>query len=85
MLNRDEFADNQEGQVPYALRDFFTAFASKTIKEGMYSYLLGNVLASLEEAHSMVCADKLYAYKLLTVVLNIILIFFLLVSVKGCC
>lgn len=59
MLNQDEFADNQEGQVPYALRDFFTAVASKTIKEGMYSYLLGNVLSSLEEAHSMVCADKL--------------------------
>ncbi|KAL0708743.1 hypothetical protein Bca4012_075169 [Brassica carinata] len=53
VLNQDEFADNQEGQVPYALRDFFTAFASKTIKEGMYSYLLGNVLSSLEEAHSM--------------------------------
>ncbi|RID64524.1 hypothetical protein BRARA_E03453 [Brassica rapa] len=53
VLNQDEFADNQEGQVPYALRDFFTAFASKTIKEGMYSYLLGNVLASLEEARSM--------------------------------
>uniref|UniRef100_M4FGH1 C2H2-type domain-containing protein n=1 Tax=Brassica campestris TaxID=3711 RepID=M4FGH1_BRACM len=53
VLNQDEFADNQEGQVPYALRDFFTAVASKTIKEGMYSYLLGNVLSSLEEAHSM--------------------------------
>ncbi|CAN7107865.1 unnamed protein product [Brassica rapa subsp. narinosa] len=53
VLNQDEFADNQEGQVPYALRDFFTAVASKTIKEGMYSYLLGNVLSSMEEAHSM--------------------------------
>ncbi|XP_018491242.2 uncharacterized protein LOC108861787 isoform X2 [Raphanus sativus] len=51
--NRHQFADIQEGQVPYALRDFFTAFASKTIEEGMYSYLLRNVLASLEEVHSM--------------------------------
>ncbi|KAG2273116.1 hypothetical protein Bca4012_085953 [Brassica carinata] len=51
--NRHQFADNQEGQVPYALRDYFTAFAWKEIKDGMYSYLLGNVLASLEEVHSM--------------------------------
>ncbi|KAG2273147.1 hypothetical protein Bca52824_067702 [Brassica carinata] len=51
--NRQQFADIQEGQIPYALRDFFTAFAWKEIKDGMYSYLLGNVLASLEEVHSM--------------------------------
>ncbi|KAF8107724.1 hypothetical protein N665_0118s0087 [Sinapis alba] len=52
--NRHQFADNQEGQVPYALRDFFTAFASNEVKEeGIYSYLLGNVFASLEEVHSM--------------------------------
>ncbi|KAJ0237104.1 hypothetical protein HA466_0250160 [Hirschfeldia incana] len=51
--NRLQFADIQEGQVPYALRDFFSAFASKTIKEGMYSFLLRDVLASLEEVHSM--------------------------------
>ncbi|KAL0744840.1 hypothetical protein Bca101_101139 [Brassica carinata] len=53
VCDQHQFADNQEGQVPYALRDYFTAFASKTIKEGMHSYVLGNVLASLEEAHSM--------------------------------
>ncbi|XP_018491243.2 uncharacterized protein LOC108861789 [Raphanus sativus] len=50
--NRLQFAENQEGQVPYALREFFTAFASKVIKEGMYSYLLGNLRASLG-VHSM--------------------------------
>ncbi|CAH8387387.1 unnamed protein product [Eruca vesicaria subsp. sativa] len=52
--NRCQFADNQEGQVPYALRDFFAAFAWKEIKgDGIYSYLLGNLLTSLDEVHAM--------------------------------
>ncbi|CAA7047271.1 unnamed protein product, partial [Microthlaspi erraticum] len=52
--NRNQFPDNMEEQVPFALGNFFAAFASNQMKEeGLYSYLLGNVLASLEEAHLM--------------------------------
>ncbi|CAA7029465.1 unnamed protein product [Microthlaspi erraticum] len=52
--NRHRFPENVEEQVPFALQNFFTAFVSKQIKEeGLYRYLLGNLLASLEEAHFM--------------------------------
>ncbi|ESQ49647.1 hypothetical protein EUTSA_v10019959mg [Eutrema salsugineum] len=52
--NRHQFAENPEEDFPYALRSFFSAFAWKHIKvEGLYSCLLGDLLASLEEVHSM--------------------------------
>ena len=53
--NRQPFSDNQ---VPCVLRDFFSAFVSEQIEdEGFYSNLLSGLLASLEEVHSMVCAE----------------------------
>ncbi|CAH8256834.1 unnamed protein product [Arabidopsis lyrata] len=49
--NRKPFSDNQ---VPCALRDFFSAFVSEKIKdEELYGHLLSNLLASLEEVHSL--------------------------------
>ncbi|OAP16407.1 hypothetical protein AXX17_AT1G58730 [Arabidopsis thaliana] len=49
--NRKPFSDNQ---VPCALRDFFSAFVSEKIKEEeLYGHLLSNLLASLEELHSL--------------------------------
>jgi len=57
--NRQLFHGNLEEQVPCALKDFFSAVVSEQIKEDeLYSYLLSNLLASLEEVHSLVCADK---------------------------
>ncbi|EOA35597.1 hypothetical protein CARUB_v10020810mg [Capsella rubella] len=54
MHNRQPFSDNLEEQVPRALRDFFSAFVSEQIEyEGLYSYLLSELLTSLEEVHSM--------------------------------
>ncbi|CAH8256908.1 unnamed protein product [Arabidopsis lyrata] len=51
--NRQPFHGNLE-QVPCALKDFFSAVVSEQIKEdGLYSYLLSNLLASLEEVHSL--------------------------------
>ncbi|XP_023644194.1 uncharacterized protein LOC17894782 isoform X2 [Capsella rubella] len=51
---RQPFHDNFEEQVPYALQNLFSAFVSEQItEEGLYSYLLSNLLASLEEVHSM--------------------------------
>ncbi|XP_010510750.1 PREDICTED: uncharacterized protein LOC104786966 [Camelina sativa] len=48
------FQDHLEDQDPSALQNFFTAFVSEEIKnEGVYSYLLSDLLASLEEAISM--------------------------------
>ncbi|KAL9310701.1 putative transcription factor C2H2 family [Arabidopsis thaliana] len=49
--NRKPFSDNQ---VPCALRDFFSGFVSEKIKEEeLYGHLLSNLLASLEELHSL--------------------------------
>ncbi|EFH64584.1 hypothetical protein ARALYDRAFT_475527 [Arabidopsis lyrata subsp. lyrata] len=49
--NRQPFSDNQ---VPCALRDFFSAFVSEQIEyEGLYSYILSALLASLKEVHPM--------------------------------
>ncbi|KAG7588886.1 Papain-like cysteine peptidase superfamily [Arabidopsis suecica] len=49
--NRQPFYDNQ---VPCALRDFFSAFVAEQIEyEGLYSYLLSGLLASLKEVHPM--------------------------------
>ena len=83
MHNRQPFHGNLEEQVPYALQNLFSAIVSEQIaEEGLYSYLLSNLLASLEGVHSMVCADK---YKLLslTVIPKFYMSFnFLLFSVK---
>ncbi|KAG7658487.1 Papain-like cysteine peptidase superfamily [Arabidopsis suecica] len=52
--NRQLFHGNLEEQVPCALKDFFSAVVSEQIKEDeLYSYLLSNLLASLEEVHSL--------------------------------
>ncbi|CAL9239215.1 unnamed protein product [Arabidopsis halleri] len=52
--NRQPFHGNLEEQVPYALQNLFSAFVSEQItEEGLYSYLLSNLLASLEGVHSM--------------------------------
>ncbi|KAG7588859.1 hypothetical protein ISN44_As07g011800 [Arabidopsis suecica] len=49
--NQKPFSDNQ---VPCALRDFFSALVSEKIKEEeLYGHLLSNLLASLEELHSL--------------------------------
>ncbi|EOA34407.1 hypothetical protein CARUB_v10021935mg [Capsella rubella] len=49
--NRQPFSDFQ---VPSALRSFFSAFVSEQINEDeLYSHLLSNLLASLEEVHSL--------------------------------
>ncbi|CAN8238119.1 unnamed protein product [Cochlearia groenlandica] len=54
MHNQHQFPENVEEQVPAALQNFITAFVSKTMKEkGLYSYLLDNLLASLEKVHCM--------------------------------
>ncbi|EOA34412.1 hypothetical protein CARUB_v10021940mg [Capsella rubella] len=58
MHNRQPFSDNLEEQVPRALRDFFSAFVSEQIEyEGLYSYLLSELLASLEEVHHSMLND----------------------------
>ncbi|CAD5316326.1 unnamed protein product [Arabidopsis thaliana] len=52
--NRQPFHGNLEEQVPYALQNLFSAIVSEQIaEEGLYSYLLSNLLASLEGVHSM--------------------------------
>ncbi|CAN8238127.1 unnamed protein product [Cochlearia groenlandica] len=52
--NKHQFPENVEEQVPAALQNFITAFVSKTMKEkGIYSYLLDDLLASLEQVHRM--------------------------------
>ncbi|EOA33563.1 hypothetical protein CARUB_v10019695mg [Capsella rubella] len=52
--NRQPFHGNLEEQVPCALKDLFSAVVSAQIKEdGLYNYLLSNLLASLEEVHSL--------------------------------
>ncbi|CAN8238047.1 unnamed protein product [Cochlearia groenlandica] len=54
MHNRHQFPENLEEEVSAALQNFITAFVSKEIKEkGVYSYLLDNLLASLEQVHCM--------------------------------
>ncbi|XP_019096085.1 PREDICTED: uncharacterized protein LOC104762312 isoform X1 [Camelina sativa] len=55
MRNRQPFHDHLEEQVPSALQKFFDAVVSEVIKndEGIYSSLLSNLLAYLEEVHSM--------------------------------
>ncbi|XP_019101751.1 PREDICTED: uncharacterized protein LOC104789850 [Camelina sativa] len=53
--NRQTFSDNQ---VPSALRSFFSAFVSEQIKEEeLYSHLLSNLLASLEEEFHSLSSD----------------------------
>ncbi|KAG7589540.1 hypothetical protein ISN44_As07g018070 [Arabidopsis suecica] len=48
--HRQPFHGNLEEQVPCALQDLFSAFVSEQIKEeGLYSYLLSNLLASLKD------------------------------------
>lgn len=60
MHNRQPFHDHLEEQVPSALQNFFTAFVSDVIKnEEVYSFLLSDLLAYLEEVHSMVRAEKI--------------------------
>ncbi|KAG2272862.1 hypothetical protein Bca52824_067417 [Brassica carinata] len=49
VCDQHQFADNQEGQVPYALRDYFTAFASKTIKRECTSRDAAELLVSILE------------------------------------
>ncbi|XP_010457940.1 PREDICTED: uncharacterized protein LOC104739326 [Camelina sativa] len=55
MRNRQPFHDHLEEQVPPALQKFFDAFVSEVIKndEGIYSGLLSDLLAYLEEVHYM--------------------------------
>ncbi|KAJ4909947.1 Ubiquitin carboxyl-terminal hydrolase-related protein [Raphanus sativus] len=51
--NRNQFYDHREERVPFAIGNFFTAFVSKQMKEGLYSYLLSDLLSSIEEVYSM--------------------------------
>ncbi|EOA12815.1 hypothetical protein CARUB_v10025775mg [Capsella rubella] len=54
MRNRQPFHDDLEEQVPSSLQNFFTSFVSEVIDdEGIYSCLLSDFLADLEEVHSM--------------------------------
>ncbi|XP_019093846.1 PREDICTED: uncharacterized protein LOC104752660 [Camelina sativa] len=54
MHNKQPFQDHLEEHAPPALQNFFTAFMSEEIKsEGVYSCLLSDLLAFLEEAISM--------------------------------
>ena len=54
------FQDHPEEHVPPALRNFFTAIVSDGINvEGVYSCLLRDLLASLEEVISMVRVEKI--------------------------
>ncbi|XP_019093447.1 PREDICTED: uncharacterized protein LOC104739333 isoform X2 [Camelina sativa] len=55
MRNRQPFYDHLEEQVLPALQKFFDAFVSEVIKndEGIYSGLLSDLLAYLEEVHYM--------------------------------
>lgn len=61
LQNRNQIYDHREERVPCAIGNFFTAFVSKQMKEGVYSCLLSDLLASIEEVYSMVCAaDKIF-------------------------
>uniref|UniRef100_M4EKI6 DUF629 domain-containing protein n=1 Tax=Brassica campestris TaxID=3711 RepID=M4EKI6_BRACM len=52
--NKQPFHGNLEEQVPYELQNLFSAVVSGEIKtEGVYSFILRDLLASLEEAKSM--------------------------------
>ncbi|XP_056853145.1 uncharacterized protein LOC108833036 isoform X2 [Raphanus sativus] len=51
--NRNQFYDHREERVPFAIGNFFTAFVSKQMKEGLNSYLLSDLLSSIEEVYSM--------------------------------
>ncbi|KAL1204148.1 hypothetical protein V5N11_026645 [Cardamine amara subsp. amara] len=54
MQNIQPLQDHLEEQVPSALQNFFTAFVSDVIKtDGVYSCLLSDLLASLEQVLSM--------------------------------
>ncbi|EOA12367.1 hypothetical protein CARUB_v10025772mg [Capsella rubella] len=54
MRNRQPFHDHLEEQVPSSLQNFFTSVVSEVIEnKGIYSCLLSDLLADLEEVHSM--------------------------------
>ncbi|CAA0372547.1 unnamed protein product [Arabidopsis thaliana] len=54
MHNMQPLQHHLDDQVPSVLQNFFTAFVSEEIKtEGVYSYLLSDLLALLEEVLSM--------------------------------
>ncbi|CAH8307462.1 unnamed protein product [Eruca vesicaria subsp. sativa] len=65
--NRNQFYDHREERLPCAIGKFFTAFVSKQMKEeGVYSCLLSDLLASIEEVYSMTS----YAAELLVSILE---------------
>ena len=64
LQNRNQIYDHREERVPCAIGNFFTAFVWKQMKEGLYSCLLSDLLASIEEVYSKVCAaDKIFNQK----------------------
>ncbi|CAN6851323.1 unnamed protein product [Brassica oleracea var. botrytis] len=66
LQNRNQIYDHREERVPCAIGNFFTAFVSKQMKEGVYSCLLSDLLASIEEVYSMTS----YAAELLVSILE---------------
>ncbi|XP_023640091.1 uncharacterized protein LOC17890068 isoform X2 [Capsella rubella] len=78
MHNRKPFQDHLEDQIPFALQKFFAAFVSEVIKdEGMYSCLLRDLLASLEEVISMVRVENRRYYCYFVSTRSCFIIFFL--------
>ena len=58
--NKQPFHGNLEEQVPCELQNLFSAVVSGEIKtEGVYSFILRDLLASLEEAKSMVRVNNI--------------------------
>ncbi|CDY16395.1 BnaA02g11990D [Brassica napus] len=66
LQNRNQIYDHREERVPCAIGNFFTAFVWKQMKEGLYSCLLSDLLASIEEVYSKTS----YAAELLVSILE---------------
>ncbi|CAN7122609.1 unnamed protein product [Brassica rapa subsp. narinosa] len=66
LQNRNQIYDHREERVPCAIGNFFTAFVWKQMKEGLYSCLLSDLLASIEEVYSKTS----YAAELLASILE---------------